>query len=290
MQLARQRPLGIRVRRVITRGITYLLIIGGSFVVSLPFLWMVSTSLKEIKEVFDVPPQWIPDPPMWRNYIDGWLTLPFDLYLRNSVFITITCTIGHVLAASFVAFGFARLRAPGRDLLFALVLASMMLPRQVTMIPTYMLFRSIGWVDTFRPLTVPPFLGGGPFNIFLLRQFMIGIPRELDDAAKIDGCSNFGIFFRLALPLSRPALAAVAIFSFRAHWQDFMGPLIYLSSDKYTLALGLRYFMVQSGSGGLTMWNHLMAVSVIIMMPMLLVYFVAQKNFIQGVVVTGVKG
>jgi multiple sugar transport system permease protein len=153
-----------------------------------------------------------------------------------------------------------------------------------------MLFRSVGWVDTFKPLIVPPFLGGGPFNIFLLRQFMIGIPRELDDAAKIDGCSNFGIFFRLALPLSKPALAAVAIFSFRAHWQDFMGPLIYLSSDKYTLALGLRYFMVQSGSGGLTMWNHLMAVSVIIMMPMLLVYFVAQKYFIQGVVITGVKG
>ena len=290
MALFQKNSIGITARRLMVRAMNYLLIILGACLVALPFLWMVSTSLKDIKDVFVMPPEWIPDPIVWRNYVDAWATLPFGLYFRNSATVAVTATLGHVLAASFVAFGFARLRAPGRSVLFALVLSSMMLPRQVTMIPSYLLFRRLGWVNTFKPLIVPAFLGGGPFHIFLLRQYMMGIPRELDEAAKIDGCSNFGIYWRLILPLSGPALAAVAIFSFRAHWQDFMGPLIYLTGDKLTLALGLRFMLVQAGHGGLTMWNHLMGMSLVAMTPMILMYFFAQKYFIQGVVVSGVKG
>jgi ABC-type glycerol-3-phosphate transport system permease component len=278
-----------RIRRAIGRFFIYLLICAGAGFVMIPFLWMVSTSLKEVKDVFVMPPDLIPNPPIWRNYVDAWTTMPFTLYLRNTLFVTLTATIGHVLAASLVAFGFARLSAPGRNLLFAMVLASMMLPRQVTLIPTYMLFRRLRWINTFNPLIVPPFLGGGAFYIFLLRQYMMGIPRELDDAAKLDGCSNFGIYWRLVLPLSRPALAAVAIFSFRAHWQDFLGPLIYLSGDNITLALAIRYLLM-TRSEGMTMWNHIMAVSAIMVTPMVLVYFFAQKYFIQGVVVSGIKG
>jgi multiple sugar transport system permease protein len=165
-----------------------------------------------------------------------------------------------------------------------------MLPPQVTMIPLYIFFRKLGWVNTFKPLVVPQYFGGGAANIFLLRQFYTTIPRELDDAARIDGCSNFGIYIRIMLPLARPALAAVAILSFVFHWQDFMGPLIYLDSKRYTLALGLRYFLEAAGSGGLIMWNWLMAVATLVMLPPVLVFFFSQRYFIQGIVITGVKG
>ena len=276
--------------RSVERFLLYALIIGGAFVVSIPFVWQLSTSLKDIKDVFTFPPEWIPRPAHWENYPNGWRAMPFDSYLRNSLYITLFAVVGRVASSSLIGFAFARLRAPGRDVLFILLLSGIMIPGQVTMIPMYMFFSSIGWVNTFKPLIVPQYFGGGAANIFLLRQFYMTIPRELDDAARIDGANNLQIYLRIMLPLARPALAAVAIFAFMFHWQDFMGPLIYLSAEKYTLPLGLRYFMEAAGSGGLVMWNHLMAVSTLIMLPSLLIFFVAQKYFIQGIVISGIKG
>ena len=279
-----------KAQKAVGRTAVYLIVVLGAIVVSIPFAWQISTSLKDIKEVFVFPPEWIPDPVVWRNYPDAWNALPFTLYLWNSAFLTFTCVLGRVASSSLIAYAFARLRAPGRDTLFLILLSALMLPDQVTMIPLYMFFSRLNWVNTFLPLIVPQFFGGGAFNIFLLRQFYMTIPLELDEAAKIDGCGFFAIYYRLILPLSRPALAAVAIFSFMFHWQDFMGPLIYLDSQRYTLSLGLRYFMEAAGSGGITRWNWLMAVSVLAMIPPLTIFFVAQKYYIQGIVMTGIKG
>ncbi len=284
------RSIPVRLTRAFGRTLLYALVISGAVVVSVPFFWQISTSLKDIKEVFQFPPKWIPSTLHWENYPNGWKAMPFTLYLRNSLYLTFACVVGRVASSSLIAYAFARLRAPGRDFLFVVLLSGIMIPAQVTMIPMYMFFRKLGWVNTFKPLIVPQYFGGGAANIFLLRQFYLTIPLELDDAARIDGASNFGIYWRIMLPLARPALAAVAIFAFMFHWQDFMGPLIYLSAEKYTLALGLRYFMEAAGSGGLVMWNQLMAVSTLIMMPSLIIFFVAQRIFIQGIVITGVKG
>lgn len=266
--------------------LTYLLLFAGASVLMLPFLWMVSTSLKSADKVMMFPPQWIPRPAMWRNFIEGWTTLPFGLYLKNTCIITFIVIVGNVFTASLAAYSFARLRWPGRDFVFILTLATMMLPAQVTMIPVFLLFRNLGWLNTFKPLTVGAWLGGGAVNIFLIRQFMLGLPLELEEAARIDGCSTFGIYWRIVMPLLKPCLAVVAIFTFMGTWNDFMGPLIYLTTpDKVTLALGLQFFQ---GHYGVTL-HYLMAVSLIVMAPCLIIFLCAQKAFISGITMSGIN-
>ena len=233
-----------------------------------------------------MPPKWIPDTFHWDNYVKVFDRMPFLIYLKNSVFISAVSIIGVVLSSSIVAYSFSNLNWPGRDLLFVFVLATMMLPMQVTMIPLFVLFKNLGWLNTFKPLTIPAFFGGGAFSIFLLRQFFMTIPKDLLDSARIDGCSEFKIYWKIVLPLAKPALATVAILTFMFTWNDFLGPLIYLSDKtKGTLALGLGMFVGQH----LTEWSLLMTASVLMMLPMIFIFFFFQKYFIQGFTMSGLK-
>jgi len=269
------------------RATVWFLLCAGSLLMTLPFLWMVSTSLKETSQIWVFPPQWIPQPVRWENYTEALTSLPFGRYALNTLIITIATTLGVVLTSSLCAYGFARLQFPGRDLIFMIVLTAIMIPYAVLLIPQYIMFRYLGWIDTYLPLTVPVWFGGGAFNIFLLRQFFRTIPGELSDAARIDGASELGIYWRIIMPLAGPALAAVAIFTVLNTWNDFLGPLVYISSqDKFTLALGLAQFR------GLyaTQWQYLMAASTVVVVPTLVLFFMAQRYFIQGVVLTGLKG
>lgn len=252
-----------------------------------PMLWLASTSLKEQGQVFAYPPVWVPDPVRFANYLDAFARAPLFVWLTNTITITVFALIGTLLTCSLVAYGFARLRFPGRNVLFVLLLSTMMLPDVVTLVPQFVLFKSLGWVDTFLPLIVPAFLGGGAFNIFLVRQFYLTIPRDFDEAARLDGASNWRIWWHIILPLSRPVLIAVGIFSFVFHWNDFLAPLIYLQSEgNKTLALGLRAFISPTDAS----WNISMAASMFLVIPVLLVFFVAQRSFIRGVVMTGIQG
>jgi len=266
---------------------TYLLLIGASIVLILPFLWIISTSLKGSASIFAVPPQWIPKDIHWDNYAKVFTKMPFFIYLKNSVFISVLTILGTLLSSSLVAYAFACLKWPGRDWLFVFVLATMMLPAQVTMIPVFVLYKQFGWLNTFKPLIVPAFFGGGAFNIFLLRQFFLTIPKELFEAARLDGCSEFKIYWKIVLPLAKPALATVAILTFMMTWNDFLGPLIYLSDKlKGTLALGLAMFVGQYQ----TEWGVLMAASVLVMLPVIVLFFLFQKYFIRGFMMSGIKG
>jgi len=266
--------------------LVYVALAVGGIIVSIPFVWMLSTSLKDEGSVFLYPPQWWPQPLQPQNYVQAMTVLPFALFFRNTLITTLVPLVGALASCSIVAYSFARLRWPGRDIWFLVLLATLMLPEQVTMIPRFILFRNLGWINTFYPLIVPPFFAVGAFNIFLLRQFFMTISTETDDAAKIDGAGVLGIYWRILLPLSKPALAAVAVFVFKAHWDDFLSPLIYLhSQSNFTLALGLRAFQGEYG----TDWNLLMAASLVVMLPVLLLFFFLQRYFIQGVVFTGIK-
>ncbi|MDA3822189.1 MAG: ABC transporter permease subunit [Bacteroidales bacterium] len=230
-------------------------------------------------------------PPQWRNYMDAWapkaLSETFNRYLLNTIIVTVCGIIGVVFSSSFVAYGFARFSFPFRDPLFLIMVSTMMIPIQVTMIPTFILFKYLGWIDTFAPLIIPAFFGGGAFNIFLMRQFFMTIPYELDDAAKIDGCNYFQIFTIIMIPLVKPAMATVAIFGFVYNWNDFLNPLIYLnSSSNFTLALGLQTFTTMYGSS----YHLMMAASTIVLFPILIVFFLGQRFFIEGVATSGLKG
>ena len=272
--------------RVLYKVLVYSLLVIGSIVFLLPFLWMVSTSLKVSSEVFVYPPSFLPSSFQWHNYLDGWTALPFNTFLRNSLIITCSNVVGNLLSCSLVAFGFARLRARGRGLLFLLVLGTMMIPNEVTMVPRFILFKELHWVNTLLPLTVPAWFGYA-FFIFLLRQFFMSIPHELDEAAHIDGASFFRIYWNIILPLSKPALGAVAIFAFIGNWNNLLDPLIYLRSQSlYTIALGLNLFLGQY----VTVVNQLMAVSILALLPILIIFFFAQKVFVQGVTLSGMGG
>jgi ABC-type glycerol-3-phosphate transport system permease component len=282
---AQARPAALH-PRVLSKVLAYSLLVIGSIVFLLPFLWMVSTSLKVSSEVFAYPPSFLPSSFQWRNYLDGWTALPFNTFLRNSLIITCTNVVGNLLSCSLVAFGFARLRARGRGLLFLLVLGTMMIPNEVTMVPRFILFKELHWVNTLLPLTVPAWFGYA-FFIFLLRQFFMSIPHELDEAAYIDGASYFRIYWNIILPLSKPALGAVAIFAFIGNWNNLLDPLIYLRSQNlYTIALGLNLFLGQY----VTVVNQLMAVSILALLPILIIFFFAQKVFVQGVTLSGMGG
>lgn len=268
------------------RLIAYAALFIGAGVVMAPFLWMISTALKDPANVFLDPPQWIPNPARFGNFAEAFGKMPFPLYLLNTCKITFTCLVLQVLSASIVAFGFARMRFPGRKLLFMVLLATMMLPAQVTMIPVFKIWATLGLYNTFVPLTLPAAFGSA-FFIFLLRQYFSTIPLEMDEAARIDGANTFQIWWKVLLPQTKPALVTVAIFSFMAHWNDFLGPLLYLSDpNKRTLALALWAFQGEHA----TQWHLLMAASAVVMLPLLILFFAAQKYFIQGVVISGVKG
>lgn len=278
--------MSVKISRKTGRTAAYIALTLGAIISLVPFLWMLSSSFKDPSMVFADPPQIIPKPWLWDNYSKALTVMPFGLYTWNTVKITFTCILGTVLSCSIVAFGFARMRFPGRSALFIVLLSTMMLPAQVTMIPVFKIFAALGWYDTFLPLTVPAFFGA-PFYIFLLRQYFMTIPHEMDEAARIDGASTWQTFSKVLLPQAKPALATVALFAFMAHWNDFLGPLIYLNSPaKRTLALGLYAFQGQYS----TDWHYLMAASTVVMLPPLILFFIGQKYFIQGVVISGVKG
>jgi ABC-type glycerol-3-phosphate transport system permease component len=266
----------------------YLLLVLGACFFLLPLAWMISTSLKEPGEVFIYPPKWIPEPAHWDNYREVLLEWPFMIYLWNTIWITSMTILGALFSCSLAGYSFARLRWKGRDTLFILSLATLMLPVQVTMIPTFSLFVFLGWIDTLLPLYVPAFFGNA-FYIFLFRQFFKGLPSALEDAARIDGCGFLGTFHHIALPLCRPALITVTIFAFMGSWNDFMGPLIYVSSENNrTLALALSFY--QNYFYGGVYLHTLMAASALVLLPCVTVFFIFQTYFIQGMVMSGLKG
>lgn len=286
----RARAVPLRAGSTLVSLVRYLLAVGVAFLMVLPLVWTVSTSLKSPGDAYAFPPQWLPPWPWyWSNYTKGFGELPFPLYYRNTIVVTVVATLGATVTSALVGYAFARFRAPGSRALFVILLATMMIPYQVTMIPQFIIFQKLHWVNTFLPLIVPSWLGGGAFYIFLMRQFLQSIPRELENAAVIDGCGAFQVFWRIVLPLAKPALATVAIFNFVANWNDFLGPLIYLTSDSlYTVALGLR-FMQSSGATGVSDVTVLMAMSLVATFPTIALFFFAQRQFIQGIVTTGLK-
>ncbi len=272
--------------QMVGKFLLHILVVTGAFFFMLPFAWMVSTSLKQGAYVMRMPPVWVPPKFMWENYIIPWTMQKFSLFYRNTAIICTLCIMGTMCASTVVAYSFARLRYPGRNIMFLTVLASLMLPGQVTLIPTYVLFSKLGWVDTWYPLIVPTSLGSA-FHIFLLRQYFMTISRELDDAAKIDGCSIMGVFFRIILPLSRPVLGVVGIYELMYWWNNFFTPLIYLNRpERMTISIGLRLF--QTRDEGHLEWT--MAMTVLSVIPLIVVFFMAQRRFIQGIVISGIKG
>ena len=275
------------VRRRITLAFVYLALVAGAVVILAPFVWMLSTALKVPGTEFIYPPQLFTRPLRWNNFSEGWGALPFTRWFLNTSTITLLSVVGAMVSSSLVAYGFARLEFPGRTILFVILLSTMMLPFHVRLIPMFITFRYLGWIDTYLPLVVPFFFGGVPFFIFLVRQFFLTIPLEMEDAAAIDGAGVFTTFLRIILPLSRPVLGVVGVFAFIRVWNDFLEPLIYIHSmDKMTLSLGLRFFQAQD----FTDWTRLMAVSIVVLVPSLVLFFVAQKYYIHGVVTTGIKG
>ncbi|HWO77231.1 MAG TPA: carbohydrate ABC transporter permease [Bacillus sp. (in: firmicutes)] len=293
MEIAKVKTKAVRIKKessikkgkLFERILTYGLLVSLSIVFILPFLWLVGTSLKPENEAISFPPSLLPKVWDFANYIDVFTIVDFGQYYLNSIIVTVATVIGTVLSSTLVAYGFARIKGKGRDVWFILLLATMMLPPQVTMIPVYMIFAKLGWTNTFLPLIVPAFFGNAYF-IFLLRQFFKTIPKELEESAYLDGCSTLGIFWRIVLPLSTPAVITVALLSFMWTWNDFLGPLIYLNDDsKFTLALGILQF-----KGALLIeWGPMMAASVLIILPLIIMFFVGQKYFIEGIATTGGK-
>ncbi|USK31624.1 carbohydrate ABC transporter permease [Bacillus sp. F19] len=262
----------------------FLILISILFLV--PFFWMLSTSLKDQTQIFSFPPEWIPTPFKWSNYQEAVEYIPFFSYLKNTVVITIFSTIGAVITCPLVAYGFAKLKFKGSNALFIVTIAVMMIPGQVTMIPLFILFEKLGWVGSPLPLIVPVFFGV-PFYIFLLRQFFLGLPDTLMDAARIDGAGEFRIYWQIMLPLAKPAVLAVGLFQFMGSWTDFLGPLLYLTDEtSYTLSLGLQQFQSQRG----TEWGLMMAVSTLMTLPIIILFFFLQKTFIKGITFSGIKG
>lgn len=269
----------------------YILLAVLAVIFMFPFFWTVSSSLKAPFELMTFPPTWFPETPQWQNYGRVLEKVPFLRWAWNSIFVVAISTLGSVLSASIVAYSFARFNYPGRETIFIITLATMMLPAQVTLIPQFILFNQLGWINTLFPLWVPYLFGGGAFNIFLLRQFIRTLPRDLDEAALIDGASYWRIFGSVLVPLMKPALATVAVISFIGHWNDFVNPLIYLNSpENFTLALGLNYFKSVPESSGLPLEHLLMAASVMVIIPVLILFFAAQRYFVEGIALSGIKG
>jgi len=262
--------------------IVYIILTGFAVIFLIPLFWMMSTSLKPDEETMII--RWIPSRLEWQNYVRAVRAFPFFRYLRNTVFLTVVNTVGTVLTGSLVAYGFAKLRWKGRKALFLVTIATMFIPGQVLIIPVYIMYSKIGWVNTYLPLIVPCFLGGGAFTIFMLRQFFVSLPDEIIESARLDGASELTIFTRIVLPISTPALITVSVFTILFVWNDFFGPLIYLhKSDMWTLSIGLRAFQQRYS----TQWNLLMAASTIISIPMIVLYFLLQEKIVRGFTLRG---
>jgi multiple sugar transport system permease protein len=275
-----------RIAHAIARVLLYVVVVIGAIVFTFPFFWMVSASVKPGYQIMLIPPVWIPDTFEWANYVRPFQNLPFGLFFENTTIITILGMTGVVASSSIVAFAFARMRFPGRDPFFVAMLATIMLPYPVIMIPSYVLYTRLGFINTFLPLLLPEWLGS-PFIIFLLRQYMMTIPLEMDDAARIDGCGWFSLFWRIILPLSGPALGVAAIYSFTYHWNNFLEPLLYLNRvELFTVPLGMALLSTRYT----TDFGGMMAIATISLIPVLVVFFTAQRHFIQGIVISGVKG
>jgi ABC-type glycerol-3-phosphate transport system permease component len=288
---AAAQPRLTRVGLALRRVPLYLVVLAPALMFVVPFLMAITTSLKTPFETTAFPPTWLPEEPQWLNYPKVISVVPFVRWTANTVFLTSTNVLLELASASAVAYGFSRFRFPGRDVVFLLLLSRMMLPREVTTIPQYLLFSKLDWIDTYLPLVVPHALAGSAFAVFLLRQFFLTIPHDYDDAALVDGASSVQVFWHIILPLARPAIATIAIFSFFGNWQSLWEPLIYLNThEKLTLAVGLTYFQGSSFAGNVPMTQYLVAYALMITAPAIVVFFCAQRYFIQGVVLTGLKG
>jgi multiple sugar transport system permease protein len=258
-----------------------------SLTILFPVFWMLTTSLKQTGSELSFPPQWIPNPVEWKNYLTVFTSLPFGKFILNSFLIAGLCTIGQVFIGSMVAFSFAQMRFPGRDKWFMVCLSSIMLPDAVILVPSFIMFSKFGWVDSILPLVVPAFFGGKAFYIFLARQFFKGIPKDLFDAARVDGCNSLRLWWNIAMPLSKPMLITIGLLRFLAEWNDFMGPLLYLRSmENRTLAVGLFTFMSQYGGE----WNYLMAATTIMALPLIIIFLFTQKYFVEGIATSGLAG
>ncbi|MBV7337596.1 carbohydrate ABC transporter permease [Chloroflexi bacterium TSY] len=281
-----QSRLGIQAQTATVHAVSYLLLIAIGASMLVPFLWMISTSLKNLAEAQIYPPRWIPDPPLWSNYREIMIQVPFATFIYNSFKVSVLGSIGQVLTCSTAAYALARLHFWGRNVLFVVLLATLMIPYQVVMIPQFLIFKSLGWVNTHLALIVPFWLGGA-FGTFLLRQFFLSLPDELGDAAKVDGCNPFHTYWRIYMPLTKPALATLAVFTFMSRWNDLLGPLIYLNRpEMMTVTAGLSYFQGQYYAD----MPLLMAGSVVSLIPTLILFAFAQRYFVQGMVLTGLKG
>ena len=280
---------GIKWGRVALYGLVLLLCIMFGF----PLFWAAMSSLKTPMEMAKFPPPWVPADPQWENYVRVFAISrhPVSIWALNSTIIVVLGTLGTVLTASLVAYSFARFQYRGRDALFAITLATIMLPAQVTLIPQFVLFYNLGWINTLKPLWIPSWFGGGAFAIFLMRQFFLSLPKDLDEAALIDGASYFRIFWSILLPLCKPVLATLAIIVIIDLWSDFQGPLVYLNSpEKFTISVGLRFFNNTPEVGGEPLQHLLMAACVLSMIPVILIFFIGQRFFVQGIVMSGIKG
>lgn len=278
--------LGLRRRRQMNTlfGYTVLSVLAAVFMI--PLYWMFSTSLKTPQQTFAIPPQWIPDPAQWSNFSAVFDEVPFARFYVNTLFLVIMNIIGQLFAVTLVAYGFARLRFPGRGILFLLMLSTLMIPSQVTLVPRFVMFSKLGMINSYYPLILPSFTGS-PFLIFLVRQYMMSIPYDLDEAAYMDGASRLRVFWHIILPLTRPALVLVTVFTFIDVWNDFLQPLIYLNDpDMFTISLGLSFFQ----GARETNWNLLMAASMLAMLPPLILFFFAQRKLIGGISIEGLKG
>ena len=282
-------PLPSRTRSytaLLIMGLAYLLLVLTAVTMLFPFYWMVATSFKTEARVFAFPPEWVPNPPILDNYRYIFAELPFTRYVLNSLKVSLLWTLGVVLSSSLAAYAFARVRFRGRDTLFMITLAALMIPGQITMIPLYVVMARIGWVDTQLPLIVPAYFGSA-FGIFLLRQYFLTIPQELNDAAKIDGCSHFGIYWRIMMPLSKAVLATLALLAFMGSWNDLLGPIIYLYREQlFTLPLALTRFRSQY----FTQWANMMEGATVSLVPILVIFLFTQQYFVRGVVLSGLKG
>lgn len=263
-----------------------ILLIGIAIAYIFPLIWMITTALKTENE-YTLSTSLFPAVPQWHNFIDAIRAIDFFNMVKNSLTITLSATVGTVMSGCLVAYSFAKLKWPGRDVIFIVLIGTLMLPAQLLQVQNFIVFNKLGWIDTYLPMIVPAFLNAGAFNIFLLRQFFKGIPNELSDAARIDGCTELGICFKIVIPLCKPIISSIAVFSFMSGWNDFFNPLMYLlSPSKHTLALGLRQFQQQFG----TQWHYMMAISLIAMLPTLILFFSFQKHFVGGLTAGGVKG
>lgn len=269
------------------KGVLYVLLTVMALLFIVPLVWVLSSSLKYPAQVFTTPIKWIPDPIQWSNYIDVFDLVPFARYARNSLIVAGSATLGAVLSSSIVAFALSRLRWPGRSLVFMMVLGTMMLPSVVTLVPTFIIMKNLGWLNTYLPLIVPSWFGANAFYIFLMRQFMLGIPLALDEAARIDGASSFRSYSQIVLPLSKSVIAAVVIFAFLDRYNDLLGPAMYLTTEqKYTLSIGLHAL---SGTYG-NYWPYVMAASTLMTLPIVVIFVIFQRQFIQGIQMTGMAG